>query len=426
MKRLFLLILIILVGCVDKNIIQVNRTQDGFRSELIVKIDREDASDMDFYFCEYDAMCVTRWYEKNNSSNTKKIDLKTKKVEDYEENPFQPEESIWYENEDYRIIYKRDKRMNNEMTQTITYQQYYYEENGKRTLLYEGVSANSDQRYSNVNATMHPIYKEYVFMIKEENKISIKKIDERKLIEIDTIPLLYKQAELFDYYYTSNGYIYRYDLDDEIYLIQQVKENIYKKKLEDGSILVDAYVESNDIVLNYESEEMIRFIFLNNDKEIAIPKKIDDYRLKEYRYGEQNIYTYEGKKGIRIVIDDETYDLGNASEYHLSSDSILFTRRNVELNEYQTFLIDLASNQQYALSETIDMSEISYIDNYYIVRGYGNDELYSILKFDGLSCRVIELPFTWEFMPYTTFDNKIIFVQETQEFISIYYLEIED
>ena len=101
-KLLFIISTILLVGCVDKNVIQVNRNQDGYRSELIATINREDADDMDFYFCELDAYCVTRWYENRKTSDTKIIDLKTKKVDDYEE-PNQNNEVVWYENEEYKM-----------------------------------------------------------------------------------------------------------------------------------------------------------------------------------------------------------------------------------------------------------------------------------------------------------------------------------
>lgn len=71
------------------------------------------------------------------------------------------------------------------------------------------------------------------------------------------------------------------------------------------------------------------------------------------------------------------------------------------------------------------MSDIYFFDNCYIVRGYGNDDLYSVLKFDELTCTMIELPYTWEFKPQFRFEDKILFVHETQKFISLYILEIE-
>ena len=262
-------------------------------------------------------------------------------------------------------------------------------------------------------------------MIKEEDKISINKIEEGQLVEIDSFPLINQGNILYDYYRTSDGLIYRYDNDKEIHLIQQNEEKIYKKELEDGSILTDVFEGSLGFTLRYESEDSIHLIAINNKDELIIPKKIDDYRLKGFQLDKHNIYTYESNKGIRIVIDDETYDLGNASNYHRSENAILFTRRNVDLNVYQTFFIDLTNNQQYILSEEIEMSDIYYFGNCYIVRGYGNDDLYSVLKIDGLTCEMIELPFDWEFKPYSVFKNQIIFVHETKEFVSFYAVEVQ-
>ena len=39
------------------------------------------------------------------------------------------------------------------------------------------------------------------------------------------------------------------------------------------------------------------------------------------------------------------------------------------LGEYQTFYLDLATNQTYMLSEAIEMTDIIYYKDYYIVRG---------------------------------------------------------
>ena len=100
MKKIVLLILLILLtGCLDENIIKVNKTQDGYRSELITTIYKDDADDMDYYFCETDTYCVTRWFDAGNQSETKKINLKTKEVSDYDEKPYQSNDRILYEND---------------------------------------------------------------------------------------------------------------------------------------------------------------------------------------------------------------------------------------------------------------------------------------------------------------------------------------
>ena len=428
MKKIVLLILLILLtGCLDENIIKVNKTQDGYRSELITTIYKDDADDMDYYFCETDTYCVTRWFDAGNQSETKKINLKTKEVSDYDEKPYQSNDRILYENDEYKIILNTEIKMNDEMTHSISYVEYYYEKNNERHLLVEGISTNYQQEYSYIEAGTYPSYDEFVFMIKENDKISIKRIDDGNLIEIDSIPLKYENYDLYDYYRSQDGFVYRYDNDEEILLIQQNQKSIYKKKLDDGSLLVEFYVSNGYPTLKYENDKKIEYYYGEIDKKLIIQKELDGYKWKEYFLDDDYSYvlTYKKSGDVRLIINGETYDLPNPSKYYRTNDSILYTSRNVDLGEYQTFYLDLATNQTYMLSEAIEMTDISYYEDYYIVRGYGNDDLYSVLKFDELTCTMIELPYTWEFKPQFRFEDKILFVHETQEFISLYILEIE-
>ena len=312
MKKIVLLILLILLtGCLDENIIKVNKTQDGYRSELITTIFKDDAEDMDYYFCETDTYCVTRWFDAGNKSETKKINLKTKEVSDYDEKPYQSNDRILYENDEYKIILNTEIKMNDEMTHSISYVEYYYEKNNERHLLVKGISTNYQQEYNYIEAGTHPSYDEFVFMIKENDKISIKRIDDGNLVEIDSIPLKYENYDLYDYYRSQDDFVYRYDNDEEILLIQQNQKSIYKKKLDDGSLLVEFYVSNGYPTLRYENDKKIEYYYGEIDKKIIIQKELDGYEWKEYFLDDDYGYvlTYKKSGDVRLIINGETYDL---------------------------------------------------------------------------------------------------------------------
>lgn len=428
MKKFLILILaVLLTGCVDENVIQVERTQNGYTSKLIATIEREDAEGMDFYYCDQKAFCVTRWYEEGENE-TLKVDLETSEIQklvmDVNESN---DERVLFENEQYKIIlFDRFEKVA-ENTYDTVYKKYYYEEDGKRHILYEGYENIDDSiQYSYISTFINYETNELLFFIKEENVISVKKIENGKLVELYSQPIYLGEYSLTDFYKKSSGVVWRYENDDNIKIISNGQEDLYEKELEDNLKLVEFHISAIKPVLKYENDKKILYKYFENNEEIEILKEIDGYSLKEYRFDKQNVFTYTKSEDVRLVIDGENYDLSNPAKYILTNDVIIYTTRNIDKKEYETYYIDLNTNNEYLLSEAIEMSEVFNFNDKFIVRSYGNSELYSILKFDGLNCKLIELPFTWEFYPQNIIDNDtIIFSYKTKDMISFYSIEVK-
>ena len=425
MKRLLIFgFMLLLIGCENKNIIQVNRIQDGFKSELIATIERNDADDFLSYQCDQYNYCVTRYYD-DETKDTTNINLLTNEIKLIEEenNSNQTEEQIIYETDEFKIIYEHEIVWNEETNNTINYVAFFYEKDGNRHLLYEGDEWREPQEYDNAFATSYPKTDEFVLLIKEEDKISIKKVDDGCLVEIDSFPLFYKNAELLDYFRLDESFVRIYESDEIIYILEQEKETIYKKNLEEDFHLKEFWYDPNLIMIQYENNE--EFYFIMNSEETKIKKELDGYLLEDYNLDDQ-VYTYKKDGYVKIMINDEIYDLGYPTKYILTDDALFFTSKDRETNESQTLYIDLKAKEKYILSEPIDMNDIRVLGNKYLVRGYGNSKSqYSILKFNDNECTLIELPFTLEFKHLLTLsDNKIVFIHEQKDRVSFYRIEL--
>lgn len=422
MKKSILFILtILLTGCMNQNIIEVNHSDSEYTIDLIGLI---PGKENDYIYLSKDNEDVYAYRLNEDSTRDQFIidfDTKTLKEVEYEEND---EPMVYYENQDYSILYETEFERLENSNSSIFVRRYFYEKEGNRTLLFES-KEKSEEPFSLVRTETHPITNKFMFFVKdyERNVLSISEIEDVKLKEIKTIDLNYKNYEYQYSQYYDNDYAHVFENNNSVLFLTNQEEMIIDKRIENEYELVDYEIQF-EIYLKYENESSI--LIKNGNEERIIQKNIDGYNLMEDISSDDTLF-YEKDGYQKIVIDGYTYDLGYRPNYKIRKDYILSSYRNDETKEKQSIYIDRNESKVYTLSEYIDLTDI--YDSYHLtlIRNYANiDTPHSVLDIQDSHITLYDLPFSNHFAWQCGVDeNSIIYTQDTSEGMEIYLVTIE-
>lgn len=380
MKKLLIFILsIVLVGCVDTNIIEVKHSDD-FTSELIAEIELYSQDSVyNANRCDVNKICINEYYQ-NKIDKTYELDLTTNEITEI------------------------DHEYNNEEEVTKVFTHLLYDNEFK--IYYENIFEN------------HSIYKKYYY---EKDGIKTKLIDYTINMKEHSENHLYS-----DYLFTENDFYFLLPKDNYI-VTYQVKdallEEVDKMLIQDGEYtLSNVSIEENGFSYRYESKDAIRFVL--GDEEFVLLKNDHGKELIEYYIvgltPKQLTYREEGN--ITLHLEDEMYELGYNAKYQIRDDYILSTSWKEDFTEKETILIDRNKNKTYLLSESFDIQE-SYFSNQnlYLTKNLNNKETpYSILMVDDFDVTVIDLPFTIDFESVYFYEDTIIFKYQGNDIVQFY------
>ena len=414
MKRFLLVFLMLcLFGCENEKIIEVNYTDTGYTSELIGTIDLSEGYTT-HADCESDKYCI-RHISNNGVEKIYEIDFLNKQISEIENKEIK-DEYIWHQSDDFTIYYKREYINMNEVTLKTT---YYYEKNNQRSILYEDLNVVGNDDELKLKTFTDSVTGEYCFGIRKDNIISINAVRDGKLVEIDQIEINKDGYVLKNYYTSENGYNFKYENDDEIRFITNDEETIIKKDIEDDLKLIN-FNSLNYYV--YENEKIVKCFYQGEEK--VVDKNVDSYELINYNFY-SDVYVYEKDDTYRLVIDENTYDLGKNATYIIKDDYVLstYTSNEKELGK-ESIVIDRKTNEIYKLSKYIDLREYSNFKDNYILDSYvySLDYPYSILKVEDLNFTLIQLPFDYSASVIEIIDEKTIAISCGEDGVISYYL----
>ena len=380
MKKLLIFILsIVLVGCVDANVIEVKHSDD-FTSELIAEIELDNQDSVySVNRCDLKKICINEYYQ-NKIDKTYELDLTTNEITEI------------------------DHEYNSEEVVTKVF----------TNLLYD----NEFKIYSENVHEDHYIYKKYYY---EKDGIKTKLIDYTINMKEPSGNYLYS-----DYLFTDNDFYFLLPKDSYL-VIYQVKdallEEVDKILIQDGEYtLSNVSIEENGLSYKYESENAFRFVL--GDEEFVLLKNDNGKELIEYYIDglTPKQLTYRENGNITLHLEDKVYKLGYNAKYQIRDDYILSTSWKEDFTEKETILIDRNKNKTYLLSESFDVQETYlYNRNLYLTKNLNNKETpYSILMIDNLDITAIDLPFTIDFESVYFYEDTIIFKYQENGIVQFY------
>lgn len=379
MKKLLIFILsIVLVGCVDTNVIEVKHSDD-FTSELIaeIELDNQD-SGYSVNRCDLNKICINEYYQ-NKIDKTYELDLIKNDITEI------------------------DHEYNNEEEVTKVFTNLLYDNGFK--IYYENMFED------------HSIYKKYYY---EKDGIKTKLIDNK-------INMRESSDYLFsDYLYTEDAFYFLIPEDNNL-VIYQVKdgllEEVDKILIQDGEYtLSNVSIEENSFLYKYESDNAFRFVL--GDEELVLLKNDNGKELTEYYIVglTPKQLTYREKGNITLHLEDKVYELGYNAKYQIRDNYILSTSWKEDFTEKETILIDRNKNKTYLLSESFDVQETYlYNRNLYLTKNLNNKETpYSILMIDDFNVTAIDLPFTIDFESVYFHEDAMIFKYQENDIVQFY------
>lgn len=424
MKKLLIFILsIVLVGCVDMNVIEVKHTDQGYTSQIIGTITKDDPEDFVYISTiDMDSFEITK-HKADDTYQRYEVDVENQTVHEieYKANNNNGINAIFWTDE-YTISKANSQEIvNNQVIYTYT---YYYEEDDNRTFLYEIKSPHVDS-FSNVRIKYDYESKKGFFFIEENETLAIYEIKDKKLYKVKSMDLNYKGFTYSYSPYLNNEYAHLYENDKQLLLITNNQEIYYDKEIEDGYQL-DYYNFDNEIRLEYENETSL--LIIENDNRQVINKIKGDYELEEHYENNGFILLFDKDGYKKLLIDNKEYDLGYQPTYRIYEDYILSTSKEYKENKAHTIYIDRNENKGYLLSEPIELYDSYESFNCYLLKSYKNlDAPHSILKMKNHEFTMVDLPFTNDFEAvHAISENQMIYSLDTSEEFTLYLITLEE
>lgn len=380
MKKMISLLLILFLYACDNNTISIQHTDSGYTKHLAYTIDLNNKyiitnASLNDGVIHVDVQTNDYEYVKSYY-----IDSSTfEEIEDYDPTPF-------YYNETFEIPTLETKTYSIISEYTQTKNDYiinvYYKDNNQNIKLFEfNESATLKSGYPVHGYFDQTLNKGYLYVCNEDY-FSIYEINNGELNEINTIPYI------------------------------------------DGDYTFKEIIEGTNIFI-FENDNQIKWI---QDEEIFyIEKNIDAYELMSLDYVDGKVLVYNKNDEIRLVIDNETFDLGYQADYVIKDDVVLSTRWIKESNTKESKLIDRETKKEYIFEEYFILDDNHQIlKDKFLLKNYSdNHNFYSILSIENMEANAIDcnIPDTYEFIGSD--ENYIAFMNRNLEKAEFYIISLD-